>query len=119
MSPIKHPEIMVFRPTYEEFKDFPKYISYIESQGAHKAGVAKVRVNCFWYFRLVYCVFNYLVPTSTSFLLREEREMHVWVLDFTWTHDCALDCPVIYACALDCATLKYLVSLVLRFFFSF
>ncbi|KAF0307664.1 putative lysine-specific demethylase 4B [Amphibalanus amphitrite] len=36
------PEIMVFRPTYEEFKDFSKYIEYIESQGAHKAGVAKV-----------------------------------------------------------------------------
>ncbi|KAF0306787.1 putative lysine-specific demethylase 4B [Amphibalanus amphitrite] len=33
---------MVFRPTYEEFKDFAKYIEYIESQGAHKAGVAKI-----------------------------------------------------------------------------
>lgn len=36
------PKIMVFRPTYEEFKDFAKYIDYIESQGAHKAGLAKV-----------------------------------------------------------------------------
>ncbi|XP_043240516.1 proline-rich protein 36-like, partial [Amphibalanus amphitrite] len=36
------PQIMVFRPTYEEFKDFAKYIEYIESQGAHKAGVAKI-----------------------------------------------------------------------------
>lgn len=26
----------------EEFKDFNKYISYIESQGAHDAGIAKV-----------------------------------------------------------------------------
>lgn len=33
---------MVFRPTWEEFKDFPKYIEYMESKGAHKAGLAKV-----------------------------------------------------------------------------
>ncbi|EEB12131.1 jumonji domain containing protein, putative [Pediculus humanus corporis] len=36
------PKIMVFRPTYEEFKDFKEYIQYMESQGAHKAGLAKV-----------------------------------------------------------------------------
>ncbi|KAM7344854.1 uncharacterized protein ACRADG_011412 isoform 2-T4 [Cochliomyia hominivorax] len=36
------PRIMVFRPTWEEFEDFPKYIAYMESQGAHKAGLAKV-----------------------------------------------------------------------------
>lgn len=35
--------IMVFRPTFEEFKDFKQYINYIESQGAHKMGLAKVR----------------------------------------------------------------------------
>lgn len=34
--------IMVFRPTWEEFKNFPKYIEYMESKGAHKAGLAKV-----------------------------------------------------------------------------
>lgn len=34
--------IQVFRPTMEEFRDFPKYIEYIESCGAHKAGLAKV-----------------------------------------------------------------------------
>jgi len=36
------PQIMVFRPTMEEFKDFSKYIEYIESLGAHRAGLAKV-----------------------------------------------------------------------------
>ena len=36
------PKIMVFRPTWEEFKDFNKYMKYIESVGAHKAGLAKV-----------------------------------------------------------------------------
>lgn len=36
------PKIMVFRPTWEEFKDFEKYVAYMESKGAHKAGLAKV-----------------------------------------------------------------------------
>lgn len=33
---------MVFRPTMEEFSDFSRYIQYMESQGAHRGGVAKV-----------------------------------------------------------------------------
>ena len=40
------PKIPVFRPTWEEFKDFKKYIAYIESQGAHKVGLAKVKISC-------------------------------------------------------------------------
>uniref|UniRef100_A0A8C6VD67 [histone H3]-trimethyl-L-lysine(9) demethylase n=1 Tax=Naja naja TaxID=35670 RepID=A0A8C6VD67_NAJNA len=35
-------KIMTFHPTLEEFHDFGKYIAYIESQGAHRAGLAKV-----------------------------------------------------------------------------
>uniref|UniRef100_A0AAX7URH1 Lysine-specific demethylase 4B n=1 Tax=Astatotilapia calliptera TaxID=8154 RepID=A0AAX7URH1_ASTCA len=35
-------KIMTFRPTMEEFKDFNKYLVYMESQGAHRAGLAKV-----------------------------------------------------------------------------
>lgn len=35
--------IMTFHPTVEEFKNFSRYIAYIESQGAHRAGLAKVR----------------------------------------------------------------------------
>uniref|UniRef100_A0A8C9WBU0 [histone H3]-trimethyl-L-lysine(9) demethylase n=1 Tax=Scleropages formosus TaxID=113540 RepID=A0A8C9WBU0_SCLFO len=35
-------KIMTFRPTMEEFRDFAKYITYMESQGAHRAGLAKV-----------------------------------------------------------------------------
>ena len=38
-------KIMTFRPTMEEFKDFAKYIVYMESQGAHRAGLAKVRTG--------------------------------------------------------------------------
>ncbi|XP_037626238.1 LOW QUALITY PROTEIN: lysine-specific demethylase 4A [Sebastes umbrosus] len=34
--------IMTFTPSKKEFKDFSRYIAYMESQGAHKAGMAKV-----------------------------------------------------------------------------
>ncbi|XP_029355577.1 lysine-specific demethylase 4A-like [Echeneis naucrates] len=34
--------IMTFTPSKEEFKDFNRYIAYMESQGAHKAGMAKI-----------------------------------------------------------------------------
>uniref|UniRef100_A0A672YTT1 [histone H3]-trimethyl-L-lysine(9) demethylase n=1 Tax=Sphaeramia orbicularis TaxID=375764 RepID=A0A672YTT1_9TELE len=34
--------IMTFYPTAEEFKNFTRYVAYIESQGAHKAGLAKI-----------------------------------------------------------------------------
>ncbi|KAM5245960.1 lysine-specific demethylase 4D-like [Ctenodactylus gundi] len=34
--------ILTFRPTMEEFADFNKYIAHMESQGAHRAGLAKV-----------------------------------------------------------------------------
>ncbi|XP_019936808.2 lysine-specific demethylase 4A isoform X1 [Paralichthys olivaceus] len=36
------PRIMTFTPSKDEFKDFSRYIAYMESQGAHKAGMAKV-----------------------------------------------------------------------------
>ncbi|KAL9881943.1 putative lysine-specific demethylase 4B [Glossina fuscipes fuscipes] len=42
MSTNDIPRIMVFQPTWNEFKNFPKYIAFMESQGAHKAGLAKV-----------------------------------------------------------------------------
>lgn len=42
-----HHEIMVFRPTWSEFSDMPKYISYMESKNAHLAGVAKVNISFF------------------------------------------------------------------------
>ncbi|NWH85062.1 KDM4B demethylase, partial [Aegithalos caudatus] len=35
-------KIMTFRPSLEEFRDFGKFIAYMESQGAHRAGLAKV-----------------------------------------------------------------------------
>ena len=42
MSANPEGHVMVFRPTMHEFKNFSKYIQYMESQGAHKAGVAKI-----------------------------------------------------------------------------
>lgn len=41
-SPASIPKIMVFRPTLEEMKDFSKYLEFMESQGAHEGGLAKV-----------------------------------------------------------------------------
>ncbi|KAH8391108.1 hypothetical protein KR215_007141 [Drosophila sulfurigaster] len=37
-----NPRIMTFRPSYEEFKNFADYIAYMESRGAHKAGLVKI-----------------------------------------------------------------------------
>ncbi|XP_066508373.1 lysine-specific demethylase 4A-like isoform X1 [Hoplias malabaricus] len=34
--------IMTFYPTMEEFRSFSRYMAYIESQGAHRAGLAKI-----------------------------------------------------------------------------
>ena len=36
------PSIMVFKPTWEEFKDFNRFMRNIEAIGAHKAGLAKI-----------------------------------------------------------------------------
>ena len=36
------PKCVTYRPTWEEFKDFHKFLKYVESQGAHKAGIIKV-----------------------------------------------------------------------------
>ena len=38
---------MVFRPSWDEFKDFTKFVKKMEEQGAHKAGLAKVFVFFF------------------------------------------------------------------------
>ena len=37
--------IMTFYPSAEEFSNFSRYIAYIESQGAHRAGLAKVSTD--------------------------------------------------------------------------
>uniref|UniRef100_A0A671G8Z0 [histone H3]-trimethyl-L-lysine(9) demethylase n=1 Tax=Rhinolophus ferrumequinum TaxID=59479 RepID=A0A671G8Z0_RHIFE len=46
--------IMTFHPTMEEFKDFNKYIAYVESQGAHRAGLAKIIPPKEWKARQTY-----------------------------------------------------------------
>ncbi|XP_041316647.1 lysine-specific demethylase 4B isoform X2 [Pyrgilauda ruficollis] len=35
-------KIMTFRPSLDEFRDFGRFIAFMESQGAHRAGLAKV-----------------------------------------------------------------------------
>uniref|UniRef100_A0A8C9KX03 Lysine demethylase 4D n=1 Tax=Panthera tigris altaica TaxID=74533 RepID=A0A8C9KX03_PANTA len=46
--------IMIFHPTKEEFNDFDKYIAYMESEGAHRAGLAKVIPPKEWKARQTY-----------------------------------------------------------------
>ena len=40
--------VMCFEPTMEQFKDFSKFIEFMESKGAHKCGVAKVSLIVGW-----------------------------------------------------------------------
>ena len=47
------PKVMVFQPSMDEFKDFPRFVEHMENAGAHKIGLAKVlsrsdaAVKCF------------------------------------------------------------------------
>ncbi|XP_010869557.2 lysine-specific demethylase 4B isoform X2 [Esox lucius] len=63
--PVMNPgcKIMTFRPTMEEFKDFAKYIAYMETQGAHRAGLAKVIPPKGWKPRRSYeTVYDMVIP---------------------------------------------------------
>jgi len=44
----RKPQVMVFRPSMDEFKDFPRFVEHMEKVGAHKIGLAKVlsKSNC-------------------------------------------------------------------------
>lgn len=65
-------KIMTFRPTMEEFKDFNKYLVYMESQGAHRAGLAKVSselnqtLDSYFFLNLSYC-YHILVSGFTFY----------------------------------------------------
>jgi len=65
----RKPQVMVFRPSMDEFKDFPRFVEHMEKVGAHKIGLAKVlsksNCSCFMIFfystrfiklRIAYCV---------------------------------------------------------------
>lgn len=41
-APTPYTEVMTFRPTIDEFSNFSKYVAFMETMGAHKAGIAKV-----------------------------------------------------------------------------
>ncbi|XP_008821363.1 lysine-specific demethylase 4D-like [Nannospalax galili] len=56
--------IMTFRPTMEEFSNFNKYIAYMESQGAHRAGLAKVIPPRGWRARQSYDDIGHIVIAS-------------------------------------------------------
>lgn len=42
-SSLEEGGVMCFRPTMEQFRDFSSFVSFMEEQGAHKYGIAKVR----------------------------------------------------------------------------
>lgn len=65
--------IMTFTPSKEEFKDFSRYIAYIESQGAHKAGMAKVSSVDFVLFK---CVNWYFLFKCTMFATPASCQAH-------------------------------------------
>ncbi|XP_019740431.1 lysine-specific demethylase 4A isoform X2 [Hippocampus comes] len=46
--------IMTFTPSMEDFRDFRRYVAYMESQGAHRAGMAKVIAPKGWRPRKTY-----------------------------------------------------------------
>ncbi|XP_036917290.1 lysine-specific demethylase 4C isoform X2 [Sturnira hondurensis] len=56
-------KIMTFRPSMEEFREFNKYLAYMESKGAHRAGLAKVIPPKEWKPRQCYdAIDNLLIP---------------------------------------------------------
>uniref|UniRef100_A0A452V4U1 [histone H3]-trimethyl-L-lysine(9) demethylase n=1 Tax=Ursus maritimus TaxID=29073 RepID=A0A452V4U1_URSMA len=56
-------KIMTFRPSMEEFREFNKYLAYMESKGAHRAGLAKVIPPQEWKPRQCYDdIDNLLIP---------------------------------------------------------
>ncbi|XP_011911844.1 PREDICTED: lysine-specific demethylase 4C isoform X2 [Cercocebus atys] len=56
-------KIMTFRPSLEEFREFNKYLAYMESKGAHRAGLAKVIPPKEWKPRQCYDdIDNLLIP---------------------------------------------------------
>ena len=65
-------EIMVFHPTLDEMKDFSAYIEYMESQGAHRLGIAKVCV-CVFVLLTVWLV----VGVGQTWMCR-----HTWIAMF-------------------------------------
>lgn len=77
-------KIMTFRPTMEEFKDFNQYLVYMESQGAHRAGLAKVGINKLWsrsvkfeirsspgWFPGFLCLWTYSLMTDCTYICSE------------------------------------------------
>ncbi|XP_058157820.1 lysine-specific demethylase 4C isoform X2 [Dasypus novemcinctus] len=56
-------KIMTFRPSMEEFRNFNRYLAYMESKGAHRAGLAKVIPPKEWKPRQCYDdIDNLLIP---------------------------------------------------------
>lgn len=70
-------QIMVFRPTMEEFSDFSRYIMYMESQGAHRGGVAKIIPPKEWSPRKNYDnIDNLMIPAPISQVVTGQKGLY-------------------------------------------
>lgn len=76
---------MVFRPTWEEFSNFSKYIEYMESKGAHLAGVVKVNYQHQHQFTIT--SMNVFVWRSSSFI----QWLFVWISGYSTARICATE----------------------------
>ena len=47
-TPLNVPEAPVFYPTYEEFKDFTKFVEYLETTDAPRAGICRIVPPAEW-----------------------------------------------------------------------
>lgn len=102
MSPKKSsqvPRIMVFRPTWEEFSNFSKYIEYMESKGAHLAGVVKVNYQftiCQWTFRLAcslaQCVFVWISGYSATRICAAKNRLRFGQIENHYTSTNRTNC---------------------------
>lgn len=61
--------IMTFYPTVEEFKNFSRYVAYMESQGAHKAGLAKVSNTVHVFTQCIFKFITMCTPATAKALL--------------------------------------------------
>jgi len=66
----RKPQVMVFRPSMDEFKDFPRFVEHMEKVGAHKIGLAKVlsksNCSCFMIF-LFYKIIHVFIKLRIAY----------------------------------------------------
>lgn len=68
-------KIMTFRPTMEEFREFNRYLAYMESKGAHRRVLQSDYLQMFLSQKMIIWPFSYtlsLLDVGTCFFQRED-----------------------------------------------